>query len=159
MGCDHSSLAVENQCRWPRSRVQLNTGAVGLTLILSWGQFIWYSTDSLQKVIPQLAEELHHTLTHARTHARTHTHTHTCLLALGSGLPGWAGTRKVKPIWILLKRETVSGSGVSWAICNSAPHFRHITTSAPHHSVFYRLGPFLSPNQHRQSTEELRHYK
>ena len=25
-------------------------------------------------------------------------------------LPGWAGTRKVKPIWILLKQETVSGS-------------------------------------------------
>ena len=29
------------------------------------------------------------------------------------GLPGWAGTRKVKPIWILLKQETVSGSGIS----------------------------------------------
>ena len=25
-----------------------------------------------------------------------------------------AGTRKVKPIWILLKQETVSGSGISW---------------------------------------------
>ena len=25
--------------------------------------------------------------------------------------------RKVKPIWILLKQETVSGSGISWAIC------------------------------------------
>ena len=30
-----------------------------------------------------------------------------------SGLPGWAGTRKVKPIWILLKQETVSGSGTT----------------------------------------------
>ena len=29
-------------------------------------------------------------------------------------------TRKVKPIWILLKQETVSGSGISWAICKSA---------------------------------------
>ena len=29
------------------------------------------------------------------------------------GLPGSAGTRKVKPIWILLKQETVSGSGIS----------------------------------------------
>ena len=37
------------------------------------------------------------------------------------GLPGWAGTRKVKPIWILLKQETVSGSGISRAICKSAP--------------------------------------
>ena len=48
----------------------------------------------------------------------THTRTHTRLTALCPGLPrGWAGTRKVKPIWILLKQETVSGSGISWAIC------------------------------------------
>ena len=31
------------------------------------------------------------------------------------GLPRWASTRKVKPIWILMKQETVSGSGISWA--------------------------------------------
>jgi len=30
-------------------------------------------------------------------------HTHTRLTALFPGLPRWAGTRKVKPIWILLK--------------------------------------------------------
>jgi len=54
------------------------------------------------------------------------------------GLPRWAGTRKVKTIWILLKQETVSGSGISWAICKSAPRSRQITTPAPHHSVFYR---------------------
>ena len=41
--------------------------------------------------------------------------THTRLTALFPGLPGWAGTRKVKPIWILLKQETVSGNGISWA--------------------------------------------
>ena len=41
--------------------------------------------------------------------------THTRLTALFPGLPGWAGTRKVKPIWILLEQETVSGSGISWA--------------------------------------------
>ena len=35
-----------------------------------------------------------------------YTHTHTCLTALFPGLPGWAGTRKVKPIWILLKQES-----------------------------------------------------
>jgi len=47
--------------------------------------------------------------------------THTRLTALCPGLPGWAvTTRKVKPIWILLKQETVSGSGTR------------------HHSVFYR---------------------
>jgi len=37
----------------------------------------------------------------------THTHTHTQLTALCPGLPGWAGTREVKPIWILLKQEMV----------------------------------------------------
>jgi len=44
----------------------------------------------------------------------THTHTHSHLTALFPGLPGWAGTRNAKPIWILLKQETVSGSGISW---------------------------------------------
>ena len=29
-------------------------------------------------------------------------------------------------------------SGISWAICKSAPRSRQITTPAPHHSVFYR---------------------
>jgi len=64
-------------------------------------------------------------------------HTHTHLTALFLGLPGWAGTRKAKTIWILLKQETLSGSGISWAICKSAPCSRQITTPAPHHSVFY----------------------
>ena len=36
----------------------------------------------------------------------TLTHTHTRLTALCPGLPGWAGTRKVKQIWILLKQES-----------------------------------------------------
>ena len=57
---------------------------------------------------------------------------------LSGTIPGWAGTRKVKPIWILLKPETMSGSGISWAICKSAPRSRQITTPTPHHSVFYR---------------------
>jgi len=70
------------------------------------------------------------------THSSTHTYIH--LTALCLGLPRWAGTRKVKPIWILLKQETVSGIAISWAICKSAPHSRQITTPAPHHLVFYR---------------------
>jgi len=65
-------------------------------------------------------------------------YTHTHLTALFPGLPRWAGTRKVKPIWILLKQETVSGSEIScWAICKSAPCSRQTTTPASHHSVFY----------------------
>jgi len=62
--------------------------------------------------------------------------------ALCPGLPQWVGTRKVKPIRILLKQQTVSGSGVSWAICKAAPRSRQINMPAPHHScflhVFYR---------------------
>ena len=67
-----------------------------------------------------------------------HTHTHTRWTALCPGLPRWAGTRKVKPIWILLKQETVSGSGIHWAICKSAYRARQITMPTPHRSVFYR---------------------
>jgi len=85
-----------------------------------------------------------------------HAHTHTRLTALCPGLPGWAGgTRKVKPIWILLKQETVSGNGISWTV-KSAPRSRQITTPAPHHSVFYRpdaLPDAQSPNQQCQGTE------
>ena len=66
--------------------------------------------------------------------------THTRFTALCPGLPGRAGTRKVKPIWILRKQETVSGSGISWAVCESAPRSRQITTSAPHHSSFLQAG-------------------
>ena len=65
-------------------------------------------------------------------------YTHTRLTALCPGLPGWAGTRKVKPIWILPEQETVSGSGTRWAICKSASRSKQITTPAPHRSVFYR---------------------
>ena len=80
-------------------------------------------------------------------------HTYIRLTALCPGLPRWAGTRKVKPIWILLKQEIVSGGGISWAICKSAPRSRQITMPAPHHSVFTGRMPFLPPNQQRQSTE------
>ena len=68
----------------------------------------------------------------------THLFTHTRLTALCPGLPRWAGTRKVKPIWILLKQQTVSGSEIRWAICKPAPCSRQITTPAQHRSVFYR---------------------
>ena len=67
-------------------------------------------------------------------------HTHTDLTALFPGLPRCAGTRKVKPIWILLKQETVSGSGISWAICKSASRSRRITMPVPHHSSFLQAG-------------------
>jgi len=74
-------------------------------------------------------------------------------MALFPGLPRWAGTRKVKPVGILRKQETVSGSGISWAISKSTTCSRQITMPAPHHSVFTGRMPFLPPNQQRQSTE------
>ena len=95
--------------------------------------------------------------THTRARARAHTHTHTSLMALFPGQPRWASTRKVKPMWILMKQETVSGSGISWAICKSAPCSRQTTTPAPHHFVFTGRMPFLPPNQQRQSTEDVQH--
>ena len=66
--------------------------------------------------------------------------THTHLTALFLGLPKWASTKKVKPIWNLLKQETVSGSGISWTICKSALCSRQITTPAPSHSSFLQAG-------------------
>ena len=57
-----------------------------------------------------------------------HTHTHTHVYGPLSGTTG---------IWILLKQETVSCSGISWAIRKSAPRSRQITMPAPHRSVFY----------------------
>ena len=99
----------------------------------SWG----YPTDYFNKLILDYTHIHTHTRAHAHVHAHAHTHKH--LIAICPGLPGWAGTRKVKPIWILLKQETVSGSDISWAICKSAPRSRQITTPAPHHSDFYRL--------------------
>ena len=83
-------------------------------------------------------------------------HTYIRLKALCPGLPGWAGTRKVKPIWILLKQETVSGSGVSWAICKSALRSRQIIMPAPHHSVFYR--PDAVPATQPTASKHWRHF-
>jgi len=74
-------------------------------------------------------------------------------MAFFLGLPGWAGTRKVKPIWILLKQEIVSGISISWAICKSASRSRQMTMPAPDHSFFTGRTPFLPPNQQHQSTE------
>jgi len=56
----------------------------------------------------------------------------------------------------LLKHKIVSGNGISWAICKSAPRPRQITTPASHHSVFTGQMPFVPPIQQHQSTEECR---
>ena len=87
----------------------------------------------------------------------THTHTHIRLTALCPGLPRWANTRKVKPISILLKQETVSGRGISWAVCKSAPRSRQITMPAPHHSVFLQAEcPSCHPTNSVKALKEIR---
>ena len=82
-----------------------------------------------------------------------HTHTHTRLTAPCPGLPGWAGTRKIKPVWILLEQETVSGSRISWAICVSTSLQTDNHASTPLLSFFTGRMPFLPPNQQCQSIE------
>ena len=58
------------------------------------------------------------------------THTHPFNGPL-SGTTRVGPYQKVKTIWILLKQETVSGSGISWAICKSAPSSRHHASTPP----------------------------
>jgi len=61
-------------------------------------------------------------------------------------------TGKGKTNLDLREQEIVSGSGICWAICKSAPHTRqphqHPTTQ-----FFTGRMPFLTTNQQRQSTE------
>jgi len=83
-----------------------------------------------------------------------HTHTHPFNGSF-SGTTRVSRYQKGKPIWILLKQEAVSCSGISWAICKSASRSRQITTPAPHHSSFTGRMPFLPPNRQHQSTEGL----
>jgi len=76
-------------------------------------------------------------------------HTHRRSAAFFSGTTRVSRYQKGEPIWILLKQETVSGSGINWAICKSAPRSKNITMPAPHRFVFYRLdalsaAPYLS---------------
>ena len=89
-------------------------------------------------------------------HTHTHTHPFTGPLSRTTRVSRY---QKAKPIWILLKQDTVRGSGISWAICKSAPCSRQITMPTPHHSVFTGQMPFLPPNQQRQSTEGKRAVK
>jgi len=82
--------------------------------------------------------------------SRTHTH----LTALCPGLPGWAGTRKAKPIWIITEARD---SEWQWhqldrmQVCTSLQTDNHANT--PSLSFFTGWMPFLPPNQQCQITE------
>jgi len=54
----------------------------------------------------------------------------------------------------LLEQEIGSGSGISWAVCKSAPSPRQITMPALHHSDFCSPDALALPSQQRQSTED-----
>jgi len=84
-----------------------------------------------------------------------HTHTHNILRPslILSGTTRVSWHQKGKTNLDLLQQETVSGSGISSAICKSAPSPRYITSPASHHSVFTGRMSFLPPNQQRKSTE------
>ena len=84
------------------------------------------------------------TLCHA---CYTHTHTHPFNGPLSGNTQVSRYQKGKKPIWILLKQETVSGSGISWAImqvCISLQTDNHAST--PSLSFFAGRMPFLPPN-------------
>ena len=56
----------------------------------------------------------------------------------------------------LREQEIVNGSGISWAICKSAPRPRQITMPATQHSVFYRLDALLAAQP--TASKHWRHY-
>ena len=103
---DQYSVCVKTQCR-VYHLVNCWTSIIGE----GWGHTILLCTV------------LHSQTQHNSTVNNRHTYTR--FMALCSGLPVWAGTRKVKPIWILLKQETVSGSGIS---CTSPQADYHAST-------------------------------
>ena len=147
-------------CKYERvANVPLSLTAIEFENRLTLGEVMgkslvsWFLTHGANASTPGCSSILIHTRnTNRHTTASTPVGLRR-LTALCPGRPGQAGTRKVKPISILLKQETVSGSGISWVVCKSAPRSRQITTPAPHHSVFTGRMPFLPPNQQRQSTE------
>ena len=103
-------------------------------------------THKLTRSDIQCRELEHYKIHYVQFVNKSHTHTHPFI----QDSPGELVPERY---WISLKQETVSGSGISWAICKSAPRSRQITTPVPHHSVFTGRIPFLPPNQQRQSTE------
>ena len=93
-------------------------------------------------------------------HLLRDTHTHTTILLLFWNMSRTTRvsryqkgkTRKVKTNLDLLEQEIVSGSGICWAICKSAPQRRQ-PRQHPTTQFFTGRMPFLPPNQQRQSTE------
>jgi len=56
----------------------------------------------------------------------------------GTTRVSWYQKGKTKTNLDFLEQEAVSSSGISSAICKSAPRPSQVTMPAPHHSAFYR---------------------
>jgi len=65
-------------------------------------------------------------------------HTHTHKHPFNGPLSGTTRVRRYQKDKTNLEFNEARGSGISWAVCKSAPCSRQITTPAPHHSVFHR---------------------
>ena len=99
----------------------------------SWGQTDrWTDTVPLHRPFHKLCKQCQQLASVKKHNAAINGRYSQTLRHTRLELPGSAGTRKVKPIWILLQQETVSGNGISWATCKSAPRSRQITTPEPH---------------------------
>ena len=72
-----------------------------------------------------------------KCHLKLHTHTQPFNGPL-SGTTWVSRYQNGKTNLDFTEARDVSGSGINWAICKSAPRSRQITMPAPHHSGFYR---------------------
>jgi len=94
---------------------------------LTWDNEALFSDDFGRTLLLCCSYEImrSHTCLHARTYTHTHTHTHTHnLLRLSwilSRTTRASRHQKGKTNLGLLEQEIVSGNGISWPICKSAP--------------------------------------
>jgi len=125
--------AVKVRHALPSQRAQTCAASLGLVLSGSREVACPCGTDT----VSGNAESVPHTNQTANSN-NNNNNNNTRLKALFPGLPRWAGTRRQNQSGFKWSKETVSGSGISWAICKSAPCSRQITTPALYHSDFYR---------------------
>jgi len=77
-------------------------------------------------------------VTHTCTHTHTHTYTFNGPLSRTTQVSRYQ--RGTTNLDFTEARVAVSGNGISWAICKSAPRCRQIASPAPHYSVFLQAG-------------------
>ena len=110
----------------------IETWKVSRAYFLASSQIV--SGASSCSMVSRLLSRIEQSFLMLKSVINTHTHPFNGPFSGTSTQVSWY--QKGKPIRILLKQETVSGSGISWAICKSAPRSRQITTPAPHHSAW-----------------------